>query len=897
MPARDLAEYRHKRDFSRTPEPGEPGESGGQGPLTFVVHRHEATRLHFDLRLELDGVLMSWAIPKGPSPTTGEKRLAVRTEDHPLSYTGFEGVIPKGEYGGGTSILWDTGTYAPDEPGYLFDDRDEAEAAMRAGLDAGKLSFTLRGTKLKGSWALVKTKSDWLLLKHRDAAANPERELTEMLESAVSGRTNDELEEPWAARDPGVPAHFSPAYLARAKRGEPAPVKPMLATIGGETHPIGRMELRAKAGRDARRGQPSEEEGDGAAGLTGRARRDRDETLGSRGSLAAQPANGAVFDGESSGFDEDGRPSFEVLQQRLQHWRRSGTYGRRRRLSRSCSTCSTCCTWRRVGRDAGAAVAAAGAAGAGGSCRVDNVQAVSTIPLEADDAFAVAVEMGFEGIVAKRDDARYEPGKRSDNWRRACKRDAAQSFAGRRLDGRYGAACADLRRADAGRAARRTGCWTTRGRVGTGFSDAQLRRIRDELDRLATKRNPFAEATPEGRGARYVKPELEVVVSYDRRTAGGQLRAPVFQGEVREEAGTGPDVPDAAKAAARERRAAGAARRRGKAGKGTPEGEGWSVALDEPGQGDVAGARGHGGPVTKRQGLLRYAIEAWPLVGPRLRDRLLTLTRFPNGIGGKNFYQKHWDSKRPEFVETATVYSDEEGKDRDFLLCNNLATLAWLCQLADLEWHAGLARVEPGGKYGGSKETVEASSLNRPDVLLFDLDPYIYRGDEKRGEEPQPGEAGFEGAKDAAFRLKELLDGLALPAFVKMSGATGLHIFVALQGTLDFDAVRAFATTLAGELVRRHPKLATTEWASEKRRGKVFIDANQNARHKALAAAYSPRAHPGAPVSMPLSWDALGKTGIGEYHMGNALDAARAAGDPWEELEDSGVDLEGMLGL
>ncbi|HKS91222.1 MAG TPA: hypothetical protein VJQ83_04780, partial [Tepidiformaceae bacterium] len=285
-----------------------------------------------------------------------------------------------------------------------------------------------------------------------------------------------------------------------------------------------------------------------------------------------------------------------------------------------------------------------------------------------------------------------------------------------------------------------------------------------------------------------------------------------------------------------------------------------------------------------------------------LRDRLLTLSRYPNGIEGKTFYQRHWDEKRPEFVEAVTVYSDTEGRDREFLMCNNLPTLLWLCQLADIEWHVSFGRTTSGPDadgqptdFAGSPEALEQSVLNYPDFLVFDLDPYIYAGHERKGEEPQPNRDGYAAACEVAQTLRGMLDSLSLVAFPKSSGATGLHIYVPIRRNLDYAAVRAACNTLASELAARLPRLTTMEWDTTKRRGKVFLDANQNARHKSLAAPYSPRAKPGAPVSLPMGWDELAKTYPPDLSFDDVL-LRVAKGDPWAGIFDAKHDLEALFG-
>jgi bifunctional non-homologous end joining protein LigD len=299
-----------------------------------------------------------------------------------------------------------------------------------------------------------------------------------------------------------------------------------------------------------------------------------------------------------------------------------------------------------------------------------------------------------------------------------------------------------------------------------------------------------------------------------------------------------------------------------------------------------------------------YAATMSGVIDRYVRDRPLTLLRFPNGIHDKKFYQKHWEAELPPFVETLIMFSDGEGGDQRFLMANNMPTLLWLCQLADIEWHVQLARVvtEPDAKglpktFAGSSENLDQSVLSYPDFILLDLDPYIYAGTEKKGDEPQPSAHSFAKTCDVALSLKEILDALGLSSFVKTSGATGLHIFVPILRQLDYSVIRAAANTICMELLSRRPKDVTMEWDTKKRTGKVFLDANQNARHKNLACAYSPRAKPGATVSMPLRWDEVGKVKATDFTLDTVPQLVAERGDAWAKIYEAKQDLHKLLGL
>ena len=890
MPSPDLAEYRRKRDFARTPEPegGNVGER--RGPLTFMVHKHAATRLHYDLRLELDGVLKSWAVPKGPSADPAEKRFAAATEDHPLSYAPFEGVIPKGEYGAGPSLVWDAGTYSPDEKGQThWDDREGAEAELRRGLEAGKLSVTFRGRKLKGSWALVRMQgkpNEWLLLKHKDWAVGNADDLTDDGASVASGLTLEDFREGKLPR-----AHnrsdwaFSPASLAGSKAATLAHIEPMLATAApipntGEFSFEPKLDgIRVLAYLDH-----------GTVELRSRGKRDITHAYpGIAASLSQQPCATAIIDAEIVALSPDGKPSFELLQQRMNL--QDGAS-----IARAEATIPTVffafdvlhldgwdltkapLTER---REVLARILAA----------TGQLAQVVVIPAAQEEAFAASVAAGFEGIIAKRNDSRYEAGKRTMAWlkRKALDRDnflvaGWTPGTGHRTKSFGGLVIAE---------ATPNGL-AYRGRVGGGFTDAEVVALRKELEGLARETSPFDGPTPDDKVARWVEPTLEVSVEYLERTSGGVLRAPIYKGRASSGVAAGhvshaPARPDVLE------------QLDGFKQKGIIKGDGWEVAvtnLDKvlwPSQGELPG-------YTKRD-VLRYAATVFPTMEQHIRDRPLTLLRFPDGIHGNRFYQKHWTSGLPDFVEHVTMYSEGEGGDQQFLLCNNLPTLLWMCQLADIEWHATLARIVAGpdgqhlpATFDRSTDRLDRSLLNYPDFILFDLDPYIYAGHEKAGDEPQPNETAFARTAEIALALKELLDSLRLSSFVKTSGATGLHIYVPVLRQLDYSVIRAAANTICVELLARRPKEVTMEWSTDKRAGKVFLDANQNARHKNLAVAYSPRAKPGATVSTPLRWDEVGKRSPSEFTL-RTMPERVALGDPWAGIYNAKQDLHALLGL
>jgi bifunctional non-homologous end joining protein LigD len=863
-----------------------------------MVHMHAATNLHYDLRLELDGVMKSWAVPKGPSAATGEKRFAAQTEDHPLSYASYEGVIAKGQYGAGPSLIWDAGTFAPDEKiTPPFGDRAKSEEEFRKGLANGKVGVTLRGKKLKGSWALVRMKGngEWLLLKHKDAASDPATDVLDDDASVATGFTLDDLRAGAAAHTQGTDWSFSPATLPGARQADVQRVEPMLAAatpiprsgnyiyepkLDGvriiATLRDGDVELRSRNGIDVTRAYP-----------------------GIVAALKLQPASTAVFDGEIVAIDPAGRPSFELLQQRMNLQDPTQVAQAERTIP---TVLYAFDLLHLDGYDlTKVPLHARREALARVVLPVPQFTQVFAIPASPDEAFDIAVGAGFEGIIAKRADSLYEPGRRSGAWikRKWIDNDVFLVGGFTAGTGHRGTSFGGLVIGEMVE-----GRLEYRGKVGSGFTDKDVKALRQRFEALKQDESPFAGPTPDDRLATWLRPEIAIKVDYANRTAANVLRAPIFKGEASAEPTPAIRVQAAARTEkhdSNDQGAAVAAALLGAKEKALLKGEGWQLAVTNLDK--VLWPAAEGGGHTKRD-VLVYAAKIWPTIERHIRDRPLTLLRFPNGIHGKKFYQKHWDAELPSFVETIVMYSDGEGGDQRFLLCNNLPTLLWLCQLADIEWHAQLARIdgEPDAlhlprTFSGSPENLDQSVLSYPDFILFDLDPYIYAGHEAKGDEPQPNESAFAQTSDVALSLKEILDSLGLSSFIKTSGATGLHIYVPILRQLDYSVTRAAANTVCAALLAQRPRDVTMEWDTKKRTGKVFLDANQNARHKNLACAYSPRAKPGAPVSMPLRWDEVGKVKAADFTLDTVPELIARRGDAWAHILSAKQDLHELLGL
>ncbi len=423
--------------------------------------------------------------------------------------------------------------------------------------------------------------------------------------------------------------------------------------------------------------------------------------------------------------------------------------------------------------------------------------------------------------------------------------------------------------------------------------------MKKELDRLTIKSSPFNTKTKDSEGVTWVRPELVAEVKFAERTNDELLRAPVFL-RLREDKPAG-EVHPARIVEAEQKPAKRSAVKNTKKqddllaqldNKETNlelDTEGQKVSLSHLDKELWPESRGFKS-VTKRE-LMKYLVQISPYLLPHLADRPLSLSRYPNGIEGEHFFQKHYQPV-PEFVETVPL-SSHETPQQEYLLCNNLATLLWLGQIADIELHTWFSRVKPGADFKAeSKQNKSADHYaDYPDFLIFDIDPYVYSGKEAAGQEPELNKAAFKKTCEAALLVKETLDKLSCPSFVKTSGRTGLHVFIPIIRQLDFHGIHELAEKLSKFLQRQHMDLLTTDWAVEKRKGKIFLDYNQNVRGKTLASIYSPRPAPGAPVSMPLRWDELDTVYPTDFTINTVPGRMAKTGDLWSGILDAKIDI------
>ena len=897
---RPLDLYTEKRKFTRTPEPAPKVYSDRRGPLLFVVQKHAARRLHYDFRLEIDGVLKSWAIPKGPSLDPREKRLAVETEDHPFDYASFEGVIPAKEYGGGNVIVWDCGVYSPDERGqYSFEDREQAQARVREELANGKLSLFLRGEKLKGSFALVRTAQtdQWLLIKHKDRFVAGSSDVLARSESVLCGSTVEEIAAHMPLDRPDAQRLVPSAPIEKL----PKNLKPMLADIGdGEV--IADLNYAHEPKLDGYRVLAYLEKN--TVRLT--SRNGLDMTAAFPEIVAAvreQAVDSMLLDGEIIALTADGKPSFNALQNRAQlktekeiakgqrelpvamvcfdllHFAgvnlRDSTYLERRRYLSQCLLPSE---------------------------RLQLVHATD----DGRTLYEIALQTGFEGIITKRKDSKYFPGKRSAAWLKFKALHTDEFVVGGYTKGK-GA------RESIG--ALLLGYWDQGalqyvGHAGSGLTEGVISSLRERFERLQVKHCPFRNKPDLHRPTTWVEPEVVVEVSYQERTPDGFLRAPVFL-RVRDDK-EGTKITAAPKA-------------RSSKPKKTPSpanelGEVLEQLDTKDQQVDLSidGARIRltnldrvywpadakaGYPAVTKRDHIKYLAAVSPYMLPHLRDRPLTMIRMPEGIEGERFFQKHWEQSLPDFVQTITVFSEHKDEHHDYLLANNLPTLLWLGQVGTLEFHVWHSRAALGPDafsdqtdYAASRETLEASVLNYPDYLVFDIDPYIYSGKEAKGAEPELNKKGFSMGRKVAFWIHALLKDMTLRSIVKTSGKTGLHVFVPIERTVTFDDARRICEMVGRHVMKEHPKDITMEWAVVKRTGKIFIDYNMNVRGKTLNVAYSPRGVSGAPISMPLTWDELEAAEPMDFTMQNILGRLEKTGDRWQDALTSKQSLARAFG-
>jgi bifunctional non-homologous end joining protein LigD len=910
-----LEEYRRKRDFKQTPEPSgdpmrQPDSDRSAWDLLphgrrFCVQKHRATRMHFDFRLEHEGVLLSWAIPRGPTLDPSKKRLAVQTEDHPIDYGEFEGVIPSG-YGAGTVMLWDIGTYEWIK---------ESAADYTRSLQRGDLKFRLTGTKISGEFALVRIgdrgrqyggssdgSRNWLQLKKRDASVVEGFEAMDLDVSVKTGRSLDEIaregggdprEMRRAARGRGEPAArvvttTSPATTtSAATTEEPAQAPPpMLATP--IDRPFSREGWIFELKYDGIRAMVSVF-GD-AVRITGR--RGGDETSRYPEATAIRAgirARQAIVDGELVVLDPDGRPSFERLQQRIGVVRDVDV---RRVAAEHPVTFAAFDIVQLEGRDLLTTELRIRKKTLRETI-VDSPHILYAEHVERDGTalFEEARRSGIEGVVGKRADSPYRPGMRTPDWVKI-KSWRSQSCvivgytAGRgKRSSQLGALILAVKNGE-----RLVHC----GQVGTGFDDKTLRDLKQRLEPQIVKTCPLDPIPRTSEPATWVKPELVCEVRFSEWTKEGMLRHPAYRTlrpDQRIEDSRREVMPAAQSPADNAPSPIGPAQSRRRPTRGehkvesipatkSPGGSSGSSAAGVLGDEDASPSsqtdkrqetkRGGGEGPPRRQdpdinssletlrtlhGNARWEIAGrrlpltnldkvlWPADGltkrdmieyyvrmaeymlPYLRDRPLSMQVFPDGIDGKSFWRKDKPTHAPGWIDSWTYHGE---KTKTYIVVNEIATLAWVANAGVIDLHPWHSRID---------------EPNRPDWAVFDLDPF----------EP----ATFQDVIDIAKLVRAALDHYGMHGVVKTSGQTGLQIYVPVRRGPDYTAVRNWVEEVGRAIDQAAPGRVSWEWAVARRTGRIRIDYTQNIINKTLAAPYSLRPAPGAPVSTPIRWEEL----------------------------------------
>jgi bifunctional non-homologous end joining protein LigD len=825
-----LARYRSMRDFSRTDEPrGKPLPKPAPG-FSFVIQKHAARHLHYDFRLELDGVLLSWAVPKGPSLDPSVKRLAMEVEPHPLEYGGFEGTIPKGEYGGGTVMVWDRGTWTP-------------EGDPRKAFEKGHLSFTLQGEKLKGAWHLVRTKRladdghgnkegrGWLLFKSKDAEARSgDGPVDEEPDSVLTGRNLDQI----AAQDePGNEVAAKPRKRRKRPMSKlPPTVEPELATLV-DSAPAGDdwvHEIKLDGYRILARLEGRE------VTLLTRNGKDWSERMPAlRAALSELDIDGAFIDGELVALNEKGVSDFQQLQNSLRDGRDEALVyyafdllfdgekdlrehplvDRKSRLRELLEQSSKALAGR--------------------------VRFSAHVVGQGQQFFENAAKLGLEGTIAKRAQSPYRSGRGRD-WVKV-KTSQRQEFTivgytepgGSRSH--FGALLLGTRR---------EGELLYAGKVGTGFTQASLKDLLAKLTPL--KRAKPAVANPprgaEARGVTWVEPSLVAEIGFTELTDEGFVRHPTFQGlredkparEVRLETAEHLPARTAAKAKAPTKKKSALA-----PAANYPITNPDKVLYPEQG-------------ITKREVLDYYALVA-PRMLPHVANRPLTLVRCPNGYDKPGFFQKHPGKAELPGLRSVAI-REKEGKSPYSVLDDELGLFS-LVQLGALEIHTWGSR---------------ADDFEHPDILVFDLDP-----------DPS---VEYQAVIDAALTIRSVFEQAKLESFVKTTGGKGLHVCVPIAPDLNFVQAKDFTEHLSRAMAAGSPELYVATQTKAKRKGKIFIDYLRNGRGATFIAPYSTRARQNAPIAVPLEWDELSPKLPPNHFTLRSIERrlSKLAHDPFERL-------------
>mgnify|MGYP003574957114 CR=1 FL=1 len=900
-----LDKYAQKRDFAKTTEP-KSGKSKDKDKLIFVVQKHDASRLHYDFRLEMDGVLKSWAVPKGPSLDPKTKRLAMMVEDHPFDYRTFEGVIPKGEYGGGTVIVWDQGWYEPEEP---IKGKKAQEKYLLSQLKDGSVKVRLHGEKLNGEFALVRTngmgENSWLLIKHDDDYA-AKKDVTKLDASVLSGKTIDEMEKSasavWTnkgeqkieAKQPqprkksikksrvekdtevgDASAKLDSAKILKlAPRGAvPKAIKPMLATLVDE--PFDNEEWQYEVKWDGYRAIAKLNKG--KVELLSRNNKSFNDRFYPIYKLLQNWSINAVIDGELLVLNEKGISNFGTLQ----NWRSEADgelvfyvfdilwyegknltgltlIERQAILNEVLPTDDE-------------------------KIRISKVFDTSGI-----DFFDAAGRIGLEGIMAKRKSSTYLVNKRSKDWLKI------------KVSKRQEVIIAGFtRNEDTSKlfSSLILAVWENKqltyvGKVGTGFSDADQKKMMEQFEPYIVKKSPFTVAPDVNKLSRFqhkelkakatwMKPELVCEVAFTEVTEDGVFRHPSFQGMrsdkdakevIREKAANTEEIVEPTKEKSNGKK--GTSKNIDTELVRPPKETVPKTLLNPKEETQVRKVKGKElkfnnlsklywpeDGVNKRD-MFNYYFAMADYILPYLKDRPLSLNRFPGGIQGKGFYQKDVKGKAPDWAKTFP-YSTSDGEAKEYLVGDDIATLLWTNTLGCIEVNPWFSRVQ---------------SPDNPDYCVIDLDPDKHH---------------FDKVIEAANVVKDVLDAVNVPCYAKTSGSTGIHIYIPLGGKYDYDQSQLFAKIIVTIVNKQIPNFTSLERMIDARKGKMYLDFLQNRPGATIAGPYSLRPKPSATVSMPLDWEEL-KPGLkmNDFTIFNAFERVQERGDIFKGVLGKGIDLE-----
>ncbi len=893
-----LAAYKKKRNFKETPEPrgGKPGED----KLRFVIQKHDASHLHYDFRLEMEGVLKSWAVPKGPSTDPQVKRLAMMVEDHPFDYRNFEGIIPSG-YGAGTVMVWDQGFYEPAHS--QSKDKASQDKELRKGIHAGKIHFQLFGKKLKGEYALIKThgaaENAWLLFKVKDKYTSTE-DITKKDKSVISKKTLDQIEKTstnfYGAQRVKETVSKSKketelnkredvkAASLRNKKEKPAanssvakqinkgkrakfPVKivPMLATLVDK--PFDKEGWQFEVKWDGYRAIALCNKN--KVELKSRNDKSFNEKFYPVLKAVREWNIHAVVDGEVVVLDESGKSNFGALQ----NWRSEADgeiyfyvfdllwlngkdlmkipLSERRALLKEMIPEK-------------------------GIIRMSENFGDSGIQF-----FEVAKKMGLEGIIAKKSDSAYAPGKRSDEWLKikankwqemviggyTLNDDSSKAFSSL-LTGVY-----------------EKGSLVYTGKVGTGFNEKQQKEMLKLFKPLVIKNPPFTHLPDINKPSRFrpnpphakaiwLKPELVCEVSFTEMTTDGIMRHPSFEAMrtdkkakdvTTEEAVETKKITATLKTTVAKLLKPGNKKERKTFLNPTDETQVREINGHELKFTNLSKLFWKEEGITKRD-MLNYYYQVAPFILPYLKDRPQSLNRYPNGIEGQSFYQKDVTGKAPKWIKTFLYQSAADERDKHFMVATDEASLLYMASLACIEMNPWSSRIE---------------SPDKPDWCIIDLDP---------------AENTFEQVINAARVTHQILESMKVPCYPKTSGSTGIHIYIPLGAKYTYEQSKEFARVIATLVQQQLPKYTSIERAVKSRRGKMYIDFLQNRSQATIASAYSLRPKPGATVSMPLHWEEVKKgLKMKDFTIHNAMDRLKNEGDIFKPVIGKGIDLEKII--